>query len=276
MKTKKKPGSFLAVLFILLVSCGHCSLAGTESLDQAILKVQSLNLAGRYEDGLKLLKSVEGRFILSYRKAQYYILRQRILLLENRPYQEKMMQEAKAMIRLLETTPDSSFLSHGQSEMDFFVLGLSHLKNKLSLIQKTSYSSMLLASQRAFKTWGNKKHECYWTAVSTAKHNGSMAQTHWQWKSDLSYRRKSLAKIPEAIEKGVLKPGMVVYANRRPGTDPKSSNLSNKPHWFTFLGYNEKGQPMFSDQYFVATDFSKMKTWIAGRLIDSFYDPYDR
>jgi hypothetical protein len=276
MKSKLKLAEIFLLCLLLLI-CPSQAMTGTSiTLDEAILRTQALNLEGKYEEGLAVLKAAQRRSILSYRKSSFYVLRQQILLLENRPYQEKRLQEAKALIRYLESSPTTNLLSNGQSDLDFFVLGLSNLKNKLALVQRTSYSTLLEASKRAFKTWGNKKHECYWTAVSTAKHNGSMAQTHWQWKSDLSYRRKSLAKIPEAIEKGVLKPGMVVYANRRPGTDPKSSNLSNKPHWFTFLGYNEKGQPMFSDQYFVATDFSKMKTWIAGRLIDSFYDPYDR
>ncbi len=103
----------------------------------------------------------------------------------------------------------------------------------------------------------------------------------WSWPENRSYRGRSLASgLKSAIDKGHLKPGMVIYCNNTPGADPSSMNMAYQPHWFTYLGKDSSGVPRFSDQY--ATDFDLSgprgiaATYGGSRRIDAFFDPYRR
>jgi hypothetical protein len=138
-----------------------------------------------------------------------------------------------------------------------------------------SYKSLLYSARKA---QSSTSRDCYRTSARTAKLNGGSSDG-WSWPEDRSYRGKSLsAGLKAAIERGVLKPGMIIYASKNPGTDPSSMNISNLPHWFTYLGRDASGVDRFADQY--ATDFDLSgprgiaATYGGSRRIDAFFDPY--
>lgn len=267
-----------AFLLILVLFCLPQSLCaayvGPNSLDARIWESMDLAARGRFEEALVRIRNLRSSHLLARGKLDYFLLRILVQSLEAGEPHENGLKEVLHLLASLKKTWNRRL--SGQEEGDQYTLGIAALEERVKILKKVEYKSLLSAVKEAHKVWGKKKHECYWTAVATSRRNGANGKTHWEWKADLSYRFKSLATIPDAIEKGILKPGMVIYANKKPGTDPRSSNLANKPHWFTYLGRGHDGKPMFSDQYFVSTDFTKMKRWIAGRRIDAFYDPYFR
>jgi len=138
-----------------------------------------------------------------------------------------------------------------------------------------SYKSLLNA---AVSAQSGTSRDCYRTSARTARLNGG-SDDGWSWPEDKSYRGKSLSTgLKGAIERGILKPGMIIYASKNPGTDPNSMNLANLPHWFSYLGRDANGIDRFSDQY--ATDFDLggprgiAATYGSSRRIDAFFDPY--
>ncbi|MEB3186705.1 MAG: lytic transglycosylase domain-containing protein [bacterium] len=89
-----------------------------------------------------------------------------------------------------------------------------------------------------------------------------------QLPDDRSARGKPLSYLKTMIDEGRLKPGDVVYANYRPGTDPSSTNLGNGPHWFTYMGEGK-----FIDQYGTKS-LAEMENFIPGRKIDAVVHPF--
>lgn len=89
-----------------------------------------------------------------------------------------------------------------------------------------------------------------------------------QLPDDRSGRGKPLSYLKTMIDEGRLKPGDVVYANYRPGTDPSSTNLANGPHWFTYMGEGK-----FIDQYGTKS-LAEMEQFIPGRKIDAVVHPF--
>ena len=140
-----------------------------------------------------------------------------------------------------------------------------------------SYNNLLKVAKRA---QSGASRDCYNTSARTAGLNGGSTDG-WGWPESTTYRGQSLASgLEKAIANGELKPGMIIYANNRPGADPSSMNMAYKPHWFTYLGKDASGVDRFSDQY--ATDFDLSgprgiaATYGGSRVIDAFYDPYRR
>lgn len=146
-------------------------------------------------------------------------------------------------------------------------------KNQPSKGDQTSFAVLKHAAVKAFRTFGNKKGKCHRTAEQTAKNNGAIGNDN-EWQRDTSYRDRPLLALKTAINKGDLKPGMVIYANKRPGTDPQSLNMKNGPHWFTYLGKDAAGVDRFSDQYSTEFTLDRMNRFIPGRKIDTILDPY--
>ncbi len=85
---------------------------------------------------------------------------------------------------------------------------------------------------------------------------------------DTSSRGQPLSHLKTMIDSGRLKPGDVIYANYRPGTDPSSTNLSNGPHWFTYMGDGK-----FIDQYGTKS-LAEMDAFVPGRKIDAIVHPF--
>lgn len=109
-------------------------------------------------------------------------------------------------------------------------------------------------------------HNCFeysWHLVQRAGGASidSAAQAHREANRPLSYLGRMTAD-------GTLKPGMVVYVNRRPGADPSSTNLAYGPHWFTYMGHG-----LYRDQYSTKT-LPEMEAFVPGRKIDTIYDPF--
>ncbi len=137
---------------------------------------------------------------------------------------------------------------------------------------RANYQSLSSAASRAAN---GVSRDCYNTALRTARNNGASGDG-WSWPSDTSYRGQSVrGGLQSAINDGTLKPGMAVYINRNPGTDPASVNLNNLPHWMTYLGEDSNGIPRFGDQYYSNMSLHQVSTYYGlSRRIDEFLDPY--
>jgi len=116
---------------------------------------------------------------------------------------------------------------------------------------------------------------CYDTVVAQANRAGAPGNGD-TWPETLAYRGRELASgLRAAIADGTLKPGMVVWMNSTPGSDPRSLHDDNYNHWMTYLGPDGSGVPRFSDQY--RTDFTVealAAAYGSNRVIDRFFDPY--
>lgn len=116
--------------------------------------------------------------------------------------------------------------------------------------------------------------DCYRTAERTARRNQGNGNGRL-WPDFLKYRNKGLRDgLRAAVDEGYLLPGMVIYACLRPGSDYNSVNLSNLPHWFTYLGTDPAGVDRFADQYGISWSLEGIATEYGPRRIDTFCDPY--
>lgn len=151
---------------------------------------------------------------------------------------------------------------------------VSVTNERRALDPRRAYDRLLRAAKNARS---GTARDCYRTSVRTAQINGARGNG-FTWRETRAYRGRQLEDgLRDAIDAGSLKPGMVIFANRRPGTDYLSQNLGNLPHWFTYLGKNAAGVDRFSDQY--ACDWSFMeivREYGGSRRIDAFLDPYAR
>jgi hypothetical protein len=109
-------------------------------------------------------------------------------------------------------------------------------------------------------------HQCFryaWTTATAAggRGIGSAQASH-------AGRYNSVSHLNSMIDQGAVRPGDVIYVNRRPGADPSSTNLAYGPHWFVYLGNRR-----FADQYGVR-DAVAMQNFVPGRKIDTIYHPF--
>lgn len=138
---------------------------------------------------------------------------------------------------------------------------------------RRSYGRLLAAARSAAS---GTSRDCYRTTVRTAHANGASGDG-MTWPTAKKYQGRALsAGLRQAIDAGHLKPGMVIYMNLRPGTDPNSLDMSNLPHWMTYLGQDAGGVHRFADQY--ASDFSldEVVSTYSPRKLDEILDPYLR
>lgn len=140
---------------------------------------------------------------------------------------------------------------------------------------RVSFSRLEAAARKAFHTYPQVPGACYKTSVLTANKNGISGDGN-VWPSSKKYQHSSMSRLKEAITAGDLKPGMIIYVNYNPGTDPMSLNLSNGPHWFTYLGKDSTGVDRYSDQYSVSWTLEGEMGLVPGRKIDEILDPYRR
>jgi len=118
----------------------------------------------------------------------------------------------------------------------------------------------------AKNAYAGSLHNCYQFSRTTVLNAGG--RDIGSLPDDRSARGQGVAHLQTMIEKGKLRPGDVIYANYRPGTDPQSLNLSNGPHWFTYLGHGK-----FADQYGIK-NLKEMVAFIPGRKIDAVVHPF--
>jgi hypothetical protein len=139
----------------------------------------------------------------------------------------------------------------------------------------TSFLKLKNAAISARKQLLNVSGAGYRTVVLTANKNGAAGDGRI-WPSSKKYQRQSLNNLQKAIDAGDLLPGMVIYVNNSPGSDPSSTNSAYKPHWLTYLGKDSSGKPRFSNQYSTDRKIDELINFLPGRLIDEILDPYKK
>jgi len=108
------------------------------------------------------------------------------------------------------------------------------------------YEKLKAAAERAC---GGIARACYDTAVNTV-HNAGGRGNGDTWATSKKYQGRPMGQgLKDAIAAGHLRPGAVIYVSRRPGTDPRSLNMANLPHWMTYLGKDSNGIHRFGDNY---------------------------
>ena len=137
-----------------------------------------------------------------------------------------------------------------------------------------SSGSIALAAQEATRANFKVSGACYRTAAFTASLLGGNLRSA---KSILTSRFKELSQLQTDIDAGILRPGMAVYMNLRPGTDPNSVHTGrnyagpdNKPHWMTYAGNGR-----FTDQYGTYSAAGVVASYANRgdhRIIDGYFD----
>ena len=124
------------------------------------------------------------------------------------------------------------------------------------------------------------KGDNYRAILKTAKNLGAKGNG-WSWSSNKKYRKQPILQgLSAAIRQGDLLPGMVVYLNNQPGTDPSSQKMEYQPHWFTYLGKDLDGEDRFADQYNADWKIDGLNAQYARdasgktRMVDEILDPY--
>lgn len=254
-----------------------------EKGDSNIEEALALNNRDKHDEALSLLR--KGVIATNFKnvKVRYFLAKQYILVMKK----DKTSRENKDFASNLQShiTFVEAFLSSDEcdeADKKYYTSGLEALKDhqagllnldRSSSNDKFSFNSLTAAASKAYDRWPGAPGKCYPVSVLTAKNNGSNGDG-WSWVETKAYRWKSMEKIEDAIVDKSLKPGMVIYVNTSPGADPASLNMKYLPHWFTYLGKDSKGVDRFSDQYTFNSTLQEMIKFVPGRLVDSFFDPY--
>ena len=130
--------------------------------------------------------------------------------------------------------------------------------------------SVRKAATKAQDSFAGKPRKCYKTTAKFVALMGATSATN----PSVSSRGLPLSHLEKLLELGKLKPGMQIYVNKKPGTDPQSLKLGNLPHWAIYVGKDSKGAPRFMDQYrddWSLSDF--IATYGNSRKIDTIFDP---
>jgi len=124
---------------------------------------------------------------------------------------------------------------------------------------------------------GKRGGACYFVSEQIALQAGGHGNGY-TWPEVRGYHGASMNVLREAVTSGRLKPGMVVWANLYPGTDPASLHPSNLNHWMIYLGKDSQGTPRFADNYRPAGELGpfsldELIRQYGNRRIDRIYDP---
>jgi hypothetical protein len=114
---------------------------------------------------------------------------------------------------------------------------------------------------------------CYDTANRTARLAGGR-DLDGGTRDVLAGRGRPLAHLAASAEAGTLRPGMAVYMNLAPGTNPRSLDDATRPHWATYLGRDADGTLRFADQYRADWSLAELAQAYSPRLIDLYADPF--
>ena len=215
-------------------------------------------------------------------KIRYFLAKQYVLVMKKEATTKKIPEfrtnlriHYKAVLEYVQGTESTL------KEISYYSSGLREIVNSGLLYKNVlhhplvSYSKLLEATRKARSHWPGVRGKCYQVILLAAQYNGARGDG-WSWPDTKKYRWNRISNLKSAIHSGILRPGMVVYANTRPGADPSSLNMRYSPHWFTYLGKDPGGVDRFADQYRTNYTASEMEEFIPGRLIDSFFDPYQR
>jgi len=250
--------------------------------DELIGNALSLNQQGKETEALSVLREGVRSTDFKNVKIRYFLAKQYVLLFKSEALRTATNRESLANhILFVQEFIKSSAAS--ASEKEYFEAGLNQIRATASeyglekwipgFVARVSYDKMKQAATGAYKAYQDVPAACYKTSVYTAELAGP-AGNGWTWKGSTNRRNQSMLKLKEAIDGGELLPGMVLYVNYNPGTDPSSMNLANGPHWFTYLGKDPQGIDRFSDQYTDNSTLEAMIQFVPGRFIDEIFDPF--
>lgn len=98
--------------------------------------------------------------------------------------------------------------------------------------------------------------------LATGKALGTMS-------GDTRLRGTPISQLPELVRSGAIKPGTAMYWNLRPGTDPRSTNMANLPHWGTVRpdgSIDDNHRRRWTPEQFAQA--------YKGRLLDATFNPF--
>lgn len=130
------------------------------------------------------------------------------------------------------------------------------------------------AAVKAQATFDHMKGKCFKTANLIVRWLSGHGIDNY--KASESSIGQPIGHLNKLIEIGKLKPGMVIYVSKRPGADENSVIMAYGPHWFTFLGKDEKGIPRFVDQYSTQQTVQSLTNMLPGRKIYQVIDPFPK
>jgi hypothetical protein len=113
-------------------------------------------------------------------------------------------------------------------------------------------------------------HKCFKYAWDVNRQTGGKDINHATQSHD--GRGQPITHLDQMVKDGKLKPGDVIYVNKKPGADPSSTNLAYGPHWFVYMGHGK-----FADQYHNRAtggrekSATEMQAFVRGRVIDTVY-----
>ena len=248
--------------------------------DDHIRVALRLNGEGMESSALELLRLGVEKTQFQDVKIRYFLAKQYVLVMKKDAEAPKIPEfrtnlriHYEAVLHYIQgteaTLKEISYYSTGLRE----IVQSGFLYENVRLPSRVSYSKLLAASNKARNHWPGMRGKCYPVVLLAARYNGAIGDG-WSWPDTKKYRWKRISDLKSAIWTGTLQPGMVVYANTRPGADPSSLKIQYAPHWFTYLGKDSGGVDRFADQYRTNYSASEMEDFIPGRVIDSFLDPY--
>lgn len=123
-----------------------------------------------------------------------------------------------------------------------------------------------------------RSHKCLQFAGTVAAKAGatpgksSASQPQSSYPADKRLRGYQINKLPEAVEGGLLKPGMLIHVKIHYDRDPAYHKPDDAHHWFVYMGKNSSGVPMFADNTHQGNlqtaqqVYSNMKGWKNSKL----------
>lgn len=112
---------------------------------------------------------------------------------------------------------------------------------------------LLKGLEEAKKTEWFTSHKCLQFAGTIAAKAGATPgkavsyQPQEAYPPDTRLRGTQINKLPEAVESGLLKPGMLIHVKIHYDKDPAYHVADDAHHWFVYLGKDANGVPKFVD-----------------------------
>lgn len=138
-------------------------------------------------------------------------------------------------------------------------------------------AALLKGLEAAKKSGWFRSHKCLQFAGTVAAKAGAPAgqavsyQPQRAYPADKRLRGTQINQLPQAVEAGLLKPGMLIHVKIHFDKDPAYHKADDAHHWFVYMGKNAKGVPMFADNTHkgrlqTANEvYSNMKGWSNSR-----------
>lgn len=119
----------------------------------------------------------------------------------------------------------------------------------------------------------------------------SYTQCHKAYPESRIFRGKHISELPSAVEKGYLKPGMLIHVKIHYDMDPAYHKADDAHHWFVYMGKDGQGIDRFADNTRLGMNqtamqvYNSMKGWRNSRKygdakygyiprVTAFHDPF--